>query len=75
MVSQVVNLGLSGGIPRKNRRTTGNVGECRRNPMKMSRICATPHLGEELLEKMGILERTPKKKVETPRKKGEPDNE
>lgn len=40
--------------------------------MKMRRICATPHLGEELLEKMGIFERTPEKKVETPRKKGEP---
>ena len=29
------------------------------------------HLGEELLEKLGILEKTPEKKVETPRKKGE----
>lgn len=40
--------------------------------MKMRRICATPHLGEELLEKVGILEKTPEKKVEPPRKKGEP---
>ena len=40
--------------------------------MKMSRICATPHLGEELLKKLGILEKTPEKEVETPRKKGEP---
>ncbi len=61
--------------PRENRRTTGKVGECRRNPMKMRRICATPRLGEELLEKMGIFERTPEKKVETPRKKGEPKKE
>jgi len=37
--------------------------------MKMRRICATPHLGEELLEKLGIFERTTEKKVETPRKK------
>ena len=28
---------------------------------------------EELLEKMGILEKTPEKEVETPRKKGEPE--
>ncbi len=72
MVSQVVNLRLAGDVPRKERRTTGNVGECRRNPLKMRRICATPHLGEELLEKMGILEKTPEKKVEIPRKEGEP---
>ena len=72
MVSQVVNLRLAGGIPRKERRTTGKVGECRRNPMKMRRICATPRLGEELRKKMGILEKTPEKKVEFPREKGKP---
>lgn len=55
----------------KERRTTGKVGECRRNPVKMRRIYATPRLGEELLEKMGILEKTPEKKVESPREKGE----
>jgi hypothetical protein len=38
-------------------------------PMKMRRICATPHLGEELLEKMGNFVKTPEKKVEAPRKK------
>ena len=37
----------------------------------MRRIYATPRLGEELLEKMGILEKTPEKKVESPREKGE----
>ena len=35
----------------------------------MRRICATPHLGEELLEKVEILEKIPEKKVEPPRKK------
>ena len=53
MVSQVVNLRLAGGIPRKERRTTGKVGECRKTPMKMRRICAIPRLGEELLKKAG----------------------
>lgn len=72
VVSQVVNLRLAGGIPRKERRTTGKVGECRRNPVKMSRICATTRLREELLEKMGILEKTSEKEVESPREKGEP---
>lgn len=38
-------------------------------PMKMRRICATPHLGEELLEKMGNFVKTPEKKVEAQRKK------
>lgn len=42
--------------------------------MKMRWICATPYLGEELLGKVGIFERTPKKKVETPRKKENPLN-
>ena len=37
----------------------------------MRRIYATPRLGEELLEKMGILEKTPEKKVESPRENGE----
>ncbi len=72
MVSQVVNLKLAGDVPRKESRTTEKVGECRRNPMKMRRICATPRLGEELLKKKGILEKTPEKKVESPREKGEP---
>ena len=72
VVSQVVNLRLAGDVPRKERRTTGKVGECRRNPVKMRRICATPRLGEELLKKMGILEKTPEKKVESPREKEEP---
>lgn len=72
VVSQVVNLRLAGGIPRKERRTTGKVGECRRNPVKISRICATTRLREELLEKMGILEKTSEKEVESPREKGEP---
>ncbi len=39
--------------------------------MKMRRICVTPHLGEELLEKLGIFERTSEKEVEIPRKKEE----
>lgn len=34
--------------------------------MKMRRICAPPHLGVELLEKMGILEKTLEKKLELP---------
>ncbi len=72
MVSQVVNLRLAVDFPRKERRTTGKVGERRRNPMKMRRICATPRSGEERLKKMGIYEKTPEKKVESPRKKGEP---
>lgn len=42
--------------------------------MNMRRICAPPRLGEELLKKMGILEKTPEKKVESPREKGEPKN-
>ena len=72
VVSQVVNLRLAVDVPRKERRTTGKVGERRRNPMKMRRICATPRLGEERLKKMGIYEKTPEKEVESPREKGEP---
>lgn len=39
----------------------------------MGRICATPHWGVELLEKVGFFWKTPWKRVEPPRKKGEPE--
>lgn len=68
MVSRAVNSGLVESSKKKSR-TAGNAEECRRNFKKMSRICATPHLGEELLEKMGNFVKTPEKKVEAPRKK------
>ena len=45
MVSQVVNLGLAGDVPRKERRTTGNVGECSRNPKKKGEPYITAFYG------------------------------
>lgn len=48
MVSQVVNSRLAAEIlrTRKERRTTGNVGKCRRKSMKLRRICVTLRWGE-----------------------------
>ena len=38
---------------------------CLKDMKKMSRICAPPHLGVELLKKMGDFRKKPEKEVET----------
>lgn len=62
MVSQVVNLGLAGvETPEKEEELQEMLGSVEGTLLKMRRICATTHLGEEL-EKLGILEKTPERK-------------
>lgn len=68
MVSRAVNSGLVESSQEKTVELQEMLGSVEA-PMKMRRICATPHLGEELLEKMGNFVKTPEKKVEAPRKK------
>lgn len=69
MDSQVVNLWLAGGVPRKESRTTGNVGGVWKKPCENEEDLCNPIFGRITTGKDGIFERTTKKKVETPRKK------
>ena len=71
MVSQVVNLRLAGDVPEKERRTTGNVGECRSPHENEENLC-NPTFGRRTTGKDGEFRENPRKESRSPKKKGEP---